>query len=502
MKVTLISPYSDITSFGLRTISAHLKNHGCTTQILFMPDPTDRDFRKAADPYPETVLDETVKLCRDSDLIGITLMTNYFFCASQITRHLKKNLDVPVIWGGCHPTIRPEECLEFADMVCIGDGEDVMLELIGKMRSGEDYRSVSGLWSRTGTVIQRNPPKELNNNLDTYPFPDYTFNQHFFLDNDRFVSLDYDLTGKFLKECQNSSVKYRVFNTVGYQTMTGRGCPHQCSYCVNDTIKKLYQGQRYPRWRSTSHVMEELVWVKENMPFVGHIQISDDAFLGKSLNKLKEFCSDYKRLVNMPFFCLTSPPMVTEEKLEILIDAGMVKLQMGIQSGSRRMQQLFNRKQMTNDVNMKAVQIINRFRDRMMPPVYDFIIDVPYETEMDVVETLRFVARMPKPFFLNPFSLVLYPGTGLSRMAMDDGLLHDEHQDVYLKTVADRKPTYLNLLLTLAQNGGFPSFLLKCLVSDPVVMIMALSPAKQAVRIAYEGMRSVRKKRRAAAGRH
>lgn len=32
----------------------------------------------------------------------------------------------PIIWGGIHPTIRPDECFEYADMVCVGDGEDAL----------------------------------------------------------------------------------------------------------------------------------------------------------------------------------------------------------------------------------------------------------------------------------------------------------------------------------------------------------------------------------------
>ena len=130
MKIVLISPYPDITSFGLRTISAHLRRHGHRTRLVFVPDALGDDLLYGVKRYEDHVLDELIELCRDADLIGITLMTNFFDGAVQITERLKSaGVKAPVIWGGVHPTIRPEESLEHADIVCVGDGEDALLEL-------------------------------------------------------------------------------------------------------------------------------------------------------------------------------------------------------------------------------------------------------------------------------------------------------------------------------------------------------------------------------------
>ena len=92
---------------------------------------------------------------------------------------------------------------------------------------------------------------------------------------------------------------------------------------------------------------------------------------------------------------------------------------MGVESGSKRIQELFNRKQMDNERLMKAFRIINKYKDRMYPPSYDFILDVPYETDMDKVDSLKLIAEIPKPFHLQPFSLVLYPGTKLYEQARE-----------------------------------------------------------------------------------
>ncbi|MBF0345496.1 MAG: B12-binding domain-containing radical SAM protein [Nitrospirae bacterium] len=490
MNITLISPYPDVTVFGLRTISAYLKAHGHKSTMIFLPDPyadaplSDRQ-RRSGSIYSEQVIEQLVAMCRDSDLIGITLMTNYFDHAAQLTRALKKAVEVPVIWGGVHPTIRPEESLQHADIVCVGEGEEALLELVNRMAANTDYQTTPNMWIRTNNGIVKNAVRSLNRNLDIYPIPDYSFEDHYIMKDGCITPLTYEATKAFLEQGTVST----YLNKIGYQTMTGRGCPHRCTYCVNDTLKNLYDGKGgYLRWRSTANVMEELQWVKANMPFVGYIWISDDAFFARGTKAIEEFCNSYKEKIGLPFTCLASPLTVTEEKMAFLVDAGLCYLQMGIESASDRTQRLFNRQNMSNDVIMKAIKIINRYKDRMYPPSYDFILDVPYETDEDRLQTLRFISEIPKPYQLQPFSLVLYPHTKLYEMAKADGFIADEHKDIYAKSYTMREATYLNLLMTLCRQGRFPAPLLKLLISPPVVRLLNSRPLKQPFKQVYRGL--------------
>ena len=113
---------------------------------------------------------------------------------------MKKELTVPVIWGGVHPTIKPLECLQHADMVCIGEGEDAMLELVTKMSRGEDYLRTKNLWFKTGDQVIQNPLSPLPRDLDVYPFPDYSMDDHHIIFNDRMVPLTDEIFQIFLKE--------------------------------------------------------------------------------------------------------------------------------------------------------------------------------------------------------------------------------------------------------------------------------------------------------------
>jgi len=475
MRVTLISPYPDITAFGIRTMSAYLKQHGHKTQIIFMPDPFGDNLLYGVQRYEDHILDELITLCNSSDLIGITLMTNFFDNAVQITTVLKKAFDIPVIWGGVHPTIRPDESLEYADMVCIGDGEDPILDLVNKMADGDDYFNTANLWVKCNGSIIKNPVRPLPKDIDIFPLPDYSLEDHHILFDGHIRPLTTEIT----RVCLERGTVSHYLKKIGYQTMTGRGCPHKCTYCINDTIKNLYAGQAYLRWRSIEHVIGELLWVKEHMPYVEYVWISDDSFFARSPKNLEVFCNEYTEKIGLPFSCLGSPLTVNEEKMKLLVDAGLIYIQLGIESGSRTIQELFNRKNMSNQVMMKAIMTINKYTDKMFPPTYDFILDVPYETDEDKIESLRFIAEIPKPFRLQPFSLVLYPGTKLYQMAKADGFIKDDRLEIYSKSYVMRKPNYLNLLMSLAKGGRFPSLLLKFMVSKDVVRILnskALKP--------------------------
>ena len=148
MKVSLISPYPDITNYGLRSISAHLRANGIQTQVICMPDfagdGESVHVRMSEDRYSPEVIDQMLALCADSDLVGVTLMTHYFDSSKQITRAVKERLGIPVVWGGFHPSVRPDECARWADYVAIGDAEDLMLDLCTKLANG-DSQNLHGI---------------------------------------------------------------------------------------------------------------------------------------------------------------------------------------------------------------------------------------------------------------------------------------------------------------------------------------------------------------------
>ena len=216
-------------------------------------------------------------------------------------------------------------------MVCIGDGEEAMLKLVNNIENGESNLNIDNFWIKSNGMIFKNPLGKLTDSLDSYPMPDYSLEGHHVL----YEGHIHQMTSELLKIFLERGTVSTYLKKIGYQTMTGRGCPHRCTYCVNDTIKSLYEGQGYLRWRSVDHVIGELLWVKENMPYIGYIWISDDAFFARSLKNLEKFCKEYKEKIGLPFSCLGSPLTITEKKMELLVDSGLIYIQLGLESGSR-----------------------------------------------------------------------------------------------------------------------------------------------------------------------
>jgi radical SAM superfamily enzyme YgiQ (UPF0313 family) len=496
LKISLVSPYPDITNYGLRTLSAVLREAGHETAVICMPDfagdGESAHTKMSKDRYSEQAIAQMLGVMEGSDLVGITLMTHYFDSAKQITKAVQGALGIPVIWGGFHPSVRPDECIHHCDYVAVGDAEDLILKLVGQLEAGkaDELHHIKSLIWKQGDEVIRNGVGELEQELDSYPIPDFSNDDHHVLFEGEILPVTRDLLRRYL---HNGTVS-RMFGRTGYQTMTGRGCPHACTYCGNSFYRDLYKRQRYVRYRSVEHVMVELETVKRENPFIDFIWFSDDSFFGRPLPDLLLFAEQYKKRIGDPFYVLGSPGTITEEKYEALVDAGLLCIQMGIEHGSPRLQKMFKRSTMGNDKILKSAEVITKFADRTAPPQYDVIYDLAYETMDDKLATLRLISDLPKPYRLQVFSVIYYPGTSLHTIAARDGLVNDEKAEIYDRMFFERHDSYTNTLLFLARSGKFPHSLLKALIDERVVKLATsdyMAPAGELAKRTFTVLRRV-----------
>jgi len=437
MKISLISIYPDIQSFGIRTISACLKREGHDVDLFFLT----REFRER---YEDKTMDDLARLTKNSDLVGISLMSNFWDNAIQITKKVKENSNVPVVWGGTHPTVRPDECLDHADIVCIGESEEAMVELTRKMEKKQYYYDTKGLGFRTNEKKINNGHRPLPGSegsmfksLDDIPFQDYDYKNHYTLNTTDFVLNKNDgrITNMTLEHMAS-------FNNI-YMTQPTRGCPFACTFCVNNATLAMYPHQKPIRKRSVDHTINELLEVKANLPYVGKIKFDDDAFFLHSLEDMKDFAKKYKEKIKLPLMITgATPSTLKRDKLEVLIDAGLSEMRMGIQTAGERTKVLYKRPHSNEEVE-NAVRMVNDHKDKVKA-YYDIILDSPWDTEEDSMETLMFLSKLPTPYKLNLFSLLFYPGTDLYRKAKQDGIIKDDVNDVYRKHYHGCRPTYLN----------------------------------------------------------
>ena len=446
MHIGLISPYPDIQSFGLRTLSACLKKEGHNVTMVFL-------CSQFWDKYEDAPLDDTVDLLKDSDLIGISVMSNFWDNSVQITERLKKDIKAPIIWGGTHPTIRPEECIEHggADIACIGEGEDTLVELVKRMANGDDYCLLEGIALKNNGKIVINKPPPLITDLDKLPFPDYDFEGHYVLDGNNFTNYKAGKSDAHLSKMTLDVLKRHSLGD--YVTMPTRGCPFSCTFCVNDTLNKMYAGQPLVRARSMGNVIEELKEVKKRLPYVTNIYFDDDSFIVLSTEQIKEFTDGYKEHINLPLSVTgITPTTLRRDKLALLVDAGVSFIRMGLQSANEVIKKEYKRNYSNKKVESSAA-IINEFRDKIDPPQYDIILDNPWESDENLEGSLRFLTKLPSPYRLGFYSLTFYPETDLYDKAIADGMIkggfENDLNEIYRKSYAGIQRTYLNRIFFL-----------------------------------------------------
>ena len=382
-------------SINIRALSSYLKGNGYEVTCLFCPG-----------SFNELNLRKLVALLKGKkiSLVGISLVTDDFAKAVSVTQAVKENLGVPVIWGGAHVNVRPEESLRHADMICRGEGEDALLELVKSMSmdAGQDT-TIRNIWFKTETGIIRNDIRNLEENLDRYPFPDFDLDSQYVMSEDGVERLSENhLMGE-------------------YSIMTSRGCPYQCHYCYNSYRREQYRGKgKYLRSRSVENVIKELALAKTMFPHIKGINFWDDSFVARKLSDFVEFKPLYLQEIHLPFFALVEPMALDYEKIKLLKESGLCSLQVGIQTGSERVNREVYHRAISNS---RVVEIAHFLHDLEIEVTYDIIFNNPYETLDDLRETINLLLQFPKPFSLQGYNLVFYPGAAITKRALADGFI-------------------------------------------------------------------------------
>lgn len=475
MKITFLSLGVSTDAIGPRILSSLLKENGFHTQMLFLPTLDDLRRRSTREiyHYSDRVLDEIADLCKDSNLIGISLMTHHYSIAVTLTREIQERLSTPIIWGGIHPTVCPEKCLETADLVCVGEGETCLIELANRMQTNQDLSGIPGIWLKRNDRVLTNGPGQLARDLDCLPFPDYSFEDHHLLMNDEIQPMTAENWYQHLLKFFPPLNRDRPHNPA-YQVLSARGCPFMCTFCGETPLKEIIYGRSYYRKRSINSLINELVRIKETFSYIGEICFCDDTFASRSFAEIQEFAQQYKEKIGFPFYILVSPANVVKKKFDLLVDAGLANVGMGIQSGSKRIIDLYNRNLVGNvKQSIKAARILNSYKDRLLP-YYDFIVENPYETREDLLDTVRLLIDLPRPYETRVYALSFFPGTQLYKKAYADGILH---ADIYDKTFGQRTHGgYLNFIIDMNLYKT-PQLILRILISKPILYFFNRSSA-------------------------
>lgn len=467
-KVVLITPTPpDITAFGIRSLSSFLRSKGHQTRLVFLPGSigmlqVDGAFSYS---YSDAVQNDLLKLVHGADLVGFSFFTSYVTRAMQLSKLIRSRTGIPIIWGGIHASSMPEEGLQYADLVCVGEGEMTLLEVMDRLDRRQPLAGISGIYTlRADGSMECNPLRPLIPDISELPFYDYSNDDHFILN--RASGRIEPLNTALLEEAMPFMPRQNGGMIKAYRTITDRGCPHRCSYCNVPFLKNLYANDATPflRARSPERVISEFSAMRDRFPFIKAIHIIDDTFFSRSRSYLEEFAALYKKTIPLPLYAQASPSTLTESKLQLLLDAGLVYVEMGLQTGSTPIRDMYHRPE-SNETMIEAGTLLHRYRKRLIPPDYHVILDNPWETPHDTLETARLLARLPRPFGLAMSSLLFFPGTELFHRASREGLIKDLTKDVYLKPFyIPPKRNYANFMVYLNTFNAMPRRVLSILL--------------------------------------
>lgn len=437
MKLLLVSLQSNAYVTGLKYIAANAKANGHDVRILFIPGYLEAELHPAIEKFISDY---------SPDLIGISLMSIEYYPARNITRLLKKKFNVPIIWGGVHVIIKPDECIKYTDYICTGEGERTVVSLVEHLQSGDinSIPEIPGIWTNRDGEVIRNPAAQPETDLDSLPFQEYLPDYFFAFHNSGIHNLS---------ENEKLFRTYALYGGTCHMMISTRGCSFKCSYCGNSAFMKVYG--RKIRERSVKNVIDEIREVIKN-PYVLYMNFQDDCFFKHSREWIEEFCAEYKKHVRLPFIVRVIPTMMDREKLMMLKDAGMCWVVMGVQSGSDRVNyEIYDRKIRFESVK-KAADIISETKAAAF---YEMIVDNPYETEEDMIETISAVSTLRKPYIVSMAHLTFFPGTELADRAVRDNIVTpDAYLYRYLLNIDD---TYLNRLLGITPS--VPMFVVRYL---------------------------------------
>lgn len=313
--------------------------------------------------------------------VGVSVITGrssyYSACFSKI---IKENSDIPIVWGGIHPTILPEQCLKqnYVDYVILDEGEERAIQFTHALLDGRNFSNVEGIgYKEDGRVIIKPAVKKVDlNNIDT----DWNHN---------------------LK---------RYTEQQGLSYITSRGCPYRCDFCVNVSLDNR-------KWRPfpESKVLNDISYLEKKYN-ISYIHLNDDNFFVDQERALRIL-----NRTDLDYFAETRINYITEDFIKnIAATKRCVKLMAGGESGSDHTLKGIHKGQ-TKEMMLKAAELIGRHN---IPSSWSFIIGFPTETLEEIYETFEFMYLLEETAgfsFCKPGLYLPYPGTVLYNQSLEKG---------------------------------------------------------------------------------
>lgn len=352
-----------------------MMNHGIPQMLGILREP-HHPFWSALE---SKILDE------QPDLIGITCNSGNMDTARVVVGRLRAH-GIPIVLGGSHPTVLPEQSLRYtgADLCVQGEGEQTLLDIVQALSSQESMAAIPSVAQRSGDSIQVNARGPLIKDIDDLPIPDRTL--------------------------------IRRSDYYGEVIMTGRGCPFDCSYCASRTI-----WGKTVRLRSVSSMLQELRQLRDSVGSEGEerpgqwvVKILDDTFTVNRRRTLELLDAIIEEKLNcFEFTGGLRADTLDETVVEKMREANFRRVTLGVESGSPRILKMIRKGESNDDVKRALVLL----REANIKSHAFFMIGLPGETSDDIELSKQFILES-QPDYVEVNMVTPYPGTELFEKLM------------------------------------------------------------------------------------
>lgn len=398
MKILFIYPnlYSQIGfNYGVAFLSAVLKQKGHETRLIQVSE-------RLNGPLDLEAIQREV-LAFGPEMVCLSVTTNQHQYGRLIARHLRSFWEGPVVIGGVHPTMAPEEVIQedCFDYLCVGEGELALLELAEELDRGGEGRQIRNIWSRRGGEVIANPVRPFVK-LDALPRKDYEI-----------------FSFQRMIEAKDGWVGI----------MTSRGCPFRCSYCFNGRMVDRYRQDLgrpasqlgYIRRHPIADVMEEMDYLLSHYRGIDTFIFDDDLFTHDK-EYLAAFCQEYRQAIRLPFVVNAHVKRFDPEIARTLKEAGCKLVKFGLESGSPRVRDRVLRRSMSNQEIAQAFETAHRYGLATSAFV---MLGLPQESWEDLRMTLELLARI-RPDRFRWALFFPYVGTEAYALSRKAGLIDEE----------------------------------------------------------------------------
>ncbi|MCK5342541.1 MAG: B12-binding domain-containing radical SAM protein [Candidatus Heimdallarchaeota archaeon] len=328
------------------------------------------------------------------DLIGLSTSESTFRFGIDCLETLK-DLKIPNIVGGVFTIFSPEYVLDhdIVNMVCIGEGEDCMVELCQKIQAEEDYSDIRNIWIKKDdkTIIKNE--KSIISDLESLPILDFSV-----FDSKRVYK---PMDGKIYRM---APIEF------------SRGCMFTCTYCSAPAFEqKFREAGRWLRFKSLDHIFSEIDYYIENHN-IEYFYFISETFLAMPRPRFNEFVERYSK-IKKPFWLNTRPETINEDIIRKLEQINCNRISMGIECGNEEYRKTMLRRKVTNKKIVEAADILTRSKIKYS---VNNMIGFPDETRSIFFDTIN-LNREVNAASHGCYLFQPYRGTWLHQYAVDKG---------------------------------------------------------------------------------